>query len=259
MSLRTAKLSEEGKKIVEAINSKIEELQQEFRDASLQKNQQIEELQNDFKNAMVQKDQQITQLRNETNILKNKLEKTESRLSDSDTVIRQRNIILSGNELPKEESGENCTEVVRKLIQTKLRTIVPSTDIDAAFRIGKPSATGQQARTRSILVKFNKPESKKSLIASCKTYKPDFYINEDLSPEKQTIMYVLREAKRKFPNIVSGSSCVDGRIAAWIKPQHPDEGSSNRRVNVNSLEKLKTFCRDTIDSNLETFIARWPH
>ena len=78
---------------------------------------------------------------------------SESRLSDFDTIIRQRNIILSGNELPKEESGENCTEVVRKLIQTKLRTIVPSTDIDAAFRIGKPSTTG-----RSILVKFNKPE-----------------------------------------------------------------------------------------------------
>ena len=177
MSLRTAKLYEKGKKIVEAINSKIEELQQEIRDAMPQKNQHIEELQNDFKNSMIQKDQQTAQLRTETNILKNKLEKTESRLSDSDTIIRQRNIILSSNALPKEESGEICTEVVWKLIQTKLRTIVPSTDIDAAFRIGKPSATGQQTRTRSILVKFNKPESKKSLMVSCKTYKPDFYIN----------------------------------------------------------------------------------
>ena len=96
-------------------------------------------------------------------------------------------------------------------------------------------------------------------MASCKTYKPDFYKNEDLSREKQTIMYVLCEAKRKFPNIVSGSSRVDGRISAWIKPQHPDERSSNCRVNVKSLEKLKNFCRDTIDTKLETFISRWPH
>ena len=44
MYLRTAKLSEEGKEIVEAINSKIEELQQEIRDTMLQKNLQIEEL-----------------------------------------------------------------------------------------------------------------------------------------------------------------------------------------------------------------------
>ena len=109
---------------------------------------------------MVQKIRQITQLRTETNILKNKLEKTESRLSDSDTIIRQRKIITSGNELPKEESGEKCTDVIRKLIQIKLRRIVPSTDIDAAFRIGEPSATGQQARTPSILVKFNEPKSK---------------------------------------------------------------------------------------------------
>ena len=69
MPLRTANLSEEEKKIVEAINSKNEELPRDFRDAILQGNQQNEELQNDFKNAMVQKDQQIIQLRKETYII----------------------------------------------------------------------------------------------------------------------------------------------------------------------------------------------
>ena len=77
-------------------------------------------------------------------------------------------------------------------------------------------------------------------------------------PSKQTFMYVLREAKRKLLNIVSGCSCIDGRNSAWIKPQHPDEGSSKRRVNVKSLEKLKTFCSYTLHTNLESLNSRWP-
>ena len=42
--LRSAKISEEGKKLVEAINSKIEGIQEEFKQAILVKNQEIEDL-----------------------------------------------------------------------------------------------------------------------------------------------------------------------------------------------------------------------
>ena len=62
-------------------------------------------------------------------------------MTDSDAMVRRNNIIISGNEVPNEQAGEDCTEIMRNLVQSKLRTILPSADITTAFRIGKKVIT----------------------------------------------------------------------------------------------------------------------
>ena len=103
-------------------------------------------------------------------------------------------------EVPNEQSEEVCTEIVRNLAQSILRTILPSADINAVFRIGKKGNDGAQSQRTAFLVKLKNTEVKTSLIASSKTYKPGFFINDDLSPQKQTIVHVLRQAKRQATN-----------------------------------------------------------
>ena len=252
---------------MEAINSKIEELQEKFKQAILVKNQEIEDLKtevNDLRTELEETKEnlsdphEVTALKTEVKELRTKLEKNEERLADSDALVRRNNIIISGNEVPNEQAGEDCAEIVRNLVQSKLRTILPSADINTAFRIGKKGIDGTQPQRSAFLVKLKNTEVKTSLIAACKTYKPGFFINDDLSPQKQTIMYVLRQAKQQHPNIISGTASPDGRICAWIKPQTPEDGQRNRKVYINSLEKLRNFCANTIKTNLQTYITRWP-
>ena len=132
---RAAKLSAEGQRIVDAINKRIEELQNEFTKAITEKNSEISELKNEVYN------------------LKNEVTKLESRLNDSDSQLRSNNIVLTGNELPVEPANENCIETVRELFRIKLRTIVPSTDILSAKRLGKPNVDSASTNRRPILIK----------------------------------------------------------------------------------------------------------
>ena len=59
-------------------------------------------------------------------------------------------------------------------------------------------------------------------------------------------MYVIREAKRKFPAIVKGYSSIGGKFFAYVKnesDQEPtDDEPQNRRIPVSNLQKLKLFC-----------------
>ena len=38
----------------------------------------------------------------------------------------------------------------------------------------------------------------------------------------------------------------------------PDDGPRNRKVLVNTLEKLRSFCTNTLGAGIETFIRDWP-
>ena len=221
--------------------------------------EQFSILRTEFRQVIQEKNHEIAALKSEVNSLKSKVDKIETKFNESDNNLRQNNVVISGAELPNEQSNEDCVQVFRALCESKLRIIVPSTDICAAYRLGKQNPDPAQQNRRSLLVKFKSPDRKKSLMESCRAMKPGFYINDDIGPEKQTILYVLRKAKRKCPNIIGGYGSLDGRIIAWVKPQSPDQGTRDRKVMVNSVDKLRQLCSGTIGHNLETFISTWPH
>ena len=240
--INTAGLSNDGKKIVELISNQLETLRSEFR------------------TLLEEKNTEITSLKHDINVMKSRMNKMEEKLSDSESQIRRNNVIFSGNDVPSQSNGENCVTVIRNLVETKLNLIIPSSDIVSANRIGKRKNDGDQPQRSSILVKFSKYEVKQNLVACCKATKPKFFVNEDLTPEKQTMMFVVRQAKRKHPNTVTGCACIDGRIYAWVKlPNESSNDQRDRRICINSLEKLKSFCTDTVGFGLETFINNWPY
>ena len=45
----------------------------------------------------------------------------------------------------------------------------------------------------------------------------DLYINEVLTPTRNTIMYVLPKAKKDFPVLVSGYCTNEGSMHVWCK------------------------------------------
>ena len=53
---------------------------------------------------------------------------------------------------------------------------------------------------------------KVDILNAARQVKPEnFFVNECLTPTQKAIGYVLRKAKKEFPNIVSGSTTFDGK------------------------------------------------
>ena len=246
-------LSEDGNRIVSAITLQIDDLRNEMRD-----------MRKEFADSLTRKTAEINHLKNEANIFKARLEKMEEKLGDTEAKMRQNNVIFSGEDIPVSIARENCSQVIRDVLATKINLIIPTADIDVAYRVGKPrlnSANNQSenAKRTPILVKFKNSDIKRNIYTTCKTVKPNFFVNDDLTPVKQTILYVLRQTKKKHPNIVNGCSSSDGHVCAWVKPQSSSEGVHNRRVMVNTVEKLRNFCTNILKAELDSFISVWPH
>ena len=246
-------LSEDGNKIVSAITLQIDDLRNEMRD-----------MRKEFSDSLTRKTAEINHLKNEANIFRARLEKMEEKLGDTEAKMRQNNVIFSGGDIPVSITGENCTQVIRDVLSTKMNLIIPTADIDVAYRVGKTRLNNANnlpeiAKRTPILVKFKNSDIKRNIYIACRTVKPNFYANDDLTPVKQTILYVLRQAKKKHPNIVNGCASSDGHVCVWVKPQTASEGVQNRRVMVNTVEKLRNFCTNTLKAELDSFISVWPH
>ena len=256
--------------IMEVMNNKLDQL---FEEISSFKREMRE-----MHETLAAKDRQISDLKRYITNMNERVAKLEDKIADNDVKLRENNIILSGEDLPPSTNGENCTEVVRELFQQKLRIIVPTTDIVSAERIGK-----QNDVKKNILLKMKSFTNKMNIIKACQTSKPNFYANDDLPAEKQTILYVVRQAKKKFPEKISGCSSNGGKLFAYVKPDpqtvspartepSASEDSSasiespsdrvpprNRRKPISNLTQLKAFSNDILGCGLESFIETRPY
>ena len=126
-------------------------------------------------------------------------------------------------------------------------------------RLKKKSSPSDVRSEGALLVKFKSLETKKKVMDTCKNLKPNFYTSDDLSREKQNILYVLRQAKRKFPNKISGSTSLDGRIYVWLKTTESTSTgrNSNQRLMINSIEKLRVFCTRELGAGIDSFVSVW--
>ena len=77
----------------------------------------------------------------------------------------------------------------------------------------------QGCETQEVLHQW-KPT--KNIWKSCKVVKPKkFYINESLTPLRNTILYVKRQAKHKHPSVISICNSSDGSVVAWLHAASP--------------------------------------
>ena len=218
------------------------------------------ELKSEFSLLISQKNEQIAKLQENVEQLNEKVLKLENSIDDSDAVTRLNQIIISGDQLPLAGRDEDTKRTVLNLFRNKLKLQCNENEIVSAVRLG-PKPVSQRPDRRIILVTTSCRETKTSIFAACKAEKPSFYVNENLTPRRRTVMYVLRKIKRMHPDRLKGYSSFDGKVFAYTPPLPSAAAVSPRdvRTPINNYEALVKFCNDVIQAPLTSFLATWPH
>ena len=141
-------------------------------------------------------------------------------------------------------------------MKNKLSVTFKPTDIVKSQRIGKKPIS-QAIDKRSLLVKLSGNELKNDLLAACRAVKPNnFYISENIIRKRSTILYKIRQAKKKFPKIISGCNTINMKVYAWIKPPNPSAPNARDfRMAINSEEKFSEFCRNVLNTSPSSFVS----
>ena len=240
-SLDEGELSEDGRRIVQAITEQLNELKAEFR-ARLD-----------------EKDREIVSLKEDVAKLKNSLCKIEEKIDDADAYERRDTLVISGQGVPTAEVGENCQQIFCDLIKDKLHVNVGRSDISTAHRVGK-KPVNQQPDKRNIIAKLCRRDLKMDILNACRQLKPNIYINESLTPLRSSIMYVLRMAKKRYPSKISGYNSKEGSVQVWLKPPNSSApGARNIRKVINTRLALENFCNETLEVPRTTFVEEWRH
>ena len=219
--------SKVGKAIVPAVISLMQEFQEKFMDM-------FGDLRKDFSKIFQAQDAKISQMGNEINILKLQIGKLEEKIDENNNFERRDALVFSGSAIPNAQNVEVCSELVAGLLKNILKLNISPGDISTSHRLNT---------RKDILVKFCRHNTKVDIINACRKIKPvNFYANEFLTPQRQTIANVLRKCKKEFPDIISGSTTFDGKNFVWVKPPNPDARGAK-----------------TLKKPLTHFISEWTH
>ena len=233
-----------------------------FQELKLNLENMFSSLQTQLIDITKKQDEKINKLSQENKCMAKKIEKLEEKLDAEDAYERKDSIIISGKKVAPFRAGEtpkDTLELTTNLLREKLNYVLRPEEVSIIHRLGenKRRPTGT-ADMRAIYVKLCRRSVKADLLSASRTAKVDeLYINEALSPPRNTIAYVLRVAKKKFPNIVSGSTTLDGKPHVWVKPPNPNARSV--KYAVDTYSKLVKFCTETLDKPLTYFIKSWDH
>ena len=245
--------SKDGKTIVPAITSFFQSYQEKL-------NLVFGEMKDDFQKLLAEKDKKIEKLESEMNSMKNRVETLENHIDDNEAYERRDVVIISGENIPAVQDGEKCDEIVCNLISSHLKVKISPNEVSTAHRLGAKKRS-QQADTRSIIAKFCRRDVKTDIIYSAKRARPTgLYFNESLTPKRQTIFHALRNAKKTFPNIISGCSTREGSVYVWVKPPTTNAtqqaNGQNTRMIINTQSKLQVFCEKTLKTQLSRILQK---
>ena len=184
----------------------------------------------------------------------------EERVEDQEAYESRDTIVLSGSELPAASTSENATNVVCDLIRSKIGIVINPSEVSTAHRLGK-KANSQAPDTRNIIVKFCRRDTKLDLQSACRRVKPkNLFINENLTPIRNSCLYGLRQAKKIFPSIVAGCGSMEGKVYAWVKPPNPNTPMArNTKVMINSVRKFDDFCSKVLKCESKSIVSKWPN
>ena len=67
----------------------------------------------------------------------------------------------------------------------------------------------------------------------CAPMMPRVTLDENLTPTRNSMLFVLRKAKREIVNIVSGCRSLDDKVFMWIRPSNPQAvGAKDTRNSI---------------------------
>lgn len=211
-----------------------------------------------YEDKMATRESQIEEMSTEILNLRKKVMSLEDKIEDTEAYERRDTVIVSGSDLPDGTEDEDTPKVFTSIIKNKIGVIVKPTDISVAHRLGRKSLT-QGPDKRNIIVKLCRREMKHDLLKACKTVKPrNLFINESLTRTRSTALYGLRQAKKKFPNKISGYSTYDGKVYVWLKPPNPTAPhAKNSKIMVNTKERFYDLCAKTLLCPPTELVDNW--
>ena len=242
--------SNDGKSMLPMLISLLNGFQEKIRDM-------FEGLQTEFRALVVQQEERVEKLEHEIDTLKLKVTHSSAKIDENESYERRDTLILSGDKIPAVAANENCAEIVRGMLRDTLSYNVSMQDISVAHRLGsKPKH--QRADKRNLIVKFCKRNIKNDILAAGRRVKPaGLYLGESLTPQRQSIAYVLRKARRERPDIISGTYTSEGSVIVWVKPPNPSApGAKNLRNTINTVHRLEEFCTKALGKPISHYLDK---
>lgn len=234
LNVDTSSLSAEGKKIAAVI---------------------ISSLSSYFETIIKGRDKEIDELRSTVQALEERVTKLGEEVDNADAYERRDMLTISG-EVPAFTTGENTKNVVGALFEDKLRLKLQHSDISVAHRLGaKPKQQGPDKRP--IIVKLCRRDLKQEILYACRQQKPNFYVNESLTPSRNTIMFALRKAKKKFPAKISFCRSYEGSINVYLPTALSNGPHRFKRVILNTRKKLEEFLTNELATSLRDLEVEW--
>ena len=198
------------------------------------------------------KNEKIDELEQQVVNLKKSMQSMQERLEDAEAYNRREDLILSGRAVSSNVDSPDTVSLVKSILKNKLKYELPDGSIISSRRLG-PKPVVQGPDKRKILVRMNGMEVRDDIVKACKLAKPtDLYVNDNLTQIRARILYALRQAKKRKPALVSGCGSQNGRVFVWIAS--PNQEARNIKVYLNSWEKFKNFCGDSLDLDVASLM-----
>ena len=207
-------------------------------------------------NTLVEKQIAIIKLENEKNIqsLNNQIVTLEEKLDDLDNYGRRNTIIISGKDVPRAVTDENCVNTAVECIRNRLGVEISLNDIDVAHRLGRPQAASEDRR--SMIVKLTRRENKQKIFTACRLRKPtNLFFSESVSKTRSTIMYVLRKARKDYPRVFERYRTEDGNVRVFMPRPGVQDGME--KITVNTRRQLEELLKTRANVDSSRWQVEW--
>ena len=80
-------------------------------------------------------------------------------------------------------------------------------------------------------------------------------MQEDLTQTRNRILYVLRRARRDFPDTVTGCASRNGSVFAWVRTVGRNRSEfHNKKMLINTYARLGTFCSEVLSRSVTDYL-----
>ena len=207
-------------------------------------------------NTLVEKQIASIKLENEKEIqsLNKQIITLEEKLDDLDNYGRRNTIIISGRDVPRVVTDENCVNTAVECIRNRLGVEIFPNDIDIAHRLGRPQAASEDRR--SMIVKLTRRENKHKIYTACSLKKPtNLFFSDSVSRTRSTIMYVLRKARKDYPRVFERYRTEDGNVRVFMPRPGLQDGVE--KITVNTRRQLEELLRTKVNVDSSRWQVEW--
>ena len=213
-------------------------------------------------------------LKEEVRILTNRVQTMENKQDTANQYSRQDSIIISPKKnssgtflpdtIPNYTNSENTKTLVRQLFKDHLRLELQDNDISVTHRlqpVKKPRSSSEPSHDRrNIVIRFCRKDLVGTVFRHCKEQNPPFFVNESLTPVRNSICYALRMLKKKHYQIakvrtfkgiprvfLSATRTTRNRTASSTSAR--DQNLT--RIDISSVLELEDFVKNKLNTTLQ--------